>query len=103
MAGKVALATFAANESVSVISFKGLTVDVCKEHNATFILRGIRNGTDHDYERAIALNNKQMSDIETLFLPADGQLAHLSSTIVREIWKNGADIASFVPEPVKPS
>lgn len=94
--------TFTAMPAVEVIRYTGLTVDICKEYQAEFILRGIRNGTDHDYERAIALNNKQMTGVETIFLPADAEYAHISSTIVREIWKNGAEIASFVPAAVKP-
>ena len=57
------------HDKIEIITFTGLTVDLCEQHNATFILRGLRNGTDFDYEKAIAHMNKRMkNEIETLFL-----------------------------------
>ncbi len=94
--------TFAKYDNVEVVRYEGLTVNLCTAQNASFILRGIRNGTDHDYERAIALNNRQMTGVETIFMPAEPEVAHISSTIVRELWKNDADISSFVPSSVQP-
>ena len=93
---------FAHIENVGVVSFTGLTVELCKKHDASFILRGIRNGTDHDYERSIALNNREMTGVETVFIPAEPGHAHISSTIVRELFVNNADISQFVPSVVNP-
>ena len=84
---------------VNVVTFTGLTVDLCKQHQAGFILRGLRNGTDFDYEKAIAHMNKKMTgNIETLFLLTAPEYESVSSTIVREIYKNGGDITPFLPE-----
>lgn len=94
-------ATFADSPKVKVTSFEGLTVDLCKREGAAFILRGVRNGIDHDYERAIALMNRAMAGIETVLLPAEAEHAHISSTIVRELAANKADISAFVPAAVR--
>ncbi|HRH38932.1 MAG TPA: pantetheine-phosphate adenylyltransferase [Flavobacteriales bacterium] len=83
--------------NVEVIAFEGMTVDLCKRVGAAFILRGLRNGTDHDYERSIALTNRQLSGVETVFLPAEPGHAHISSTIVRELITNKADVSALVP------
>lgn len=84
---------------VNVVTFSGLTVDLCKQHQAGFIVRGLRNGTDFDYEKAIAHMNKKMTGhIETLFLLTEPQYESVSSTIVREIYKNGGNITPFLPE-----
>jgi pantetheine-phosphate adenylyltransferase len=95
-------ATFSDMQQVKVVQFEGLTVDLCRRENATFILRGIRNGPDHDHERAIALMNRAMGGIETVFLPAEPAHAHISSTIVRELIGNKADVSAFVPKAVRP-
>lgn len=94
-------ATFADLPNVKVVSFEGLTVDLCKREKAGFILRGVRNGADHDYERAIALMNRAMTGVETVFLPAEPAHAHISSSIVRELLANTADISAFVPAAVR--
>lgn len=94
-------ATFADLPTVKVVSFEGLTVDLCRRENAGFILRGVRNGADHDYERAIALMNRAMTGVETVFLPAEPAHAHISSSIVRELLANTADISAFVPAAVR--
>ena len=88
---------FAAHPQVEVITFEGLTVDLCKRMGARFILRGLRNSTDHGYERSIALMNRQLSGVETLFLPSAPEHAHISSTIVRELYTNKADVSALVP------
>lgn len=82
---------------VEAIAFEGLTMDLCKREGATFILRGLRNSTDHGYERSIALMNRQLSGVETLFLPSAPEHAHISSTIVRELLANNADVSALVP------
>jgi pantetheine-phosphate adenylyltransferase len=64
---------------------------------ATFIIRGLRNSTDHGFERSIALMNRQMTGVETIFLPSAPEHAHISSTIVRELLANKADVSALVP------
>lgn len=89
--------TFASQPQVEVMPFEGLTVDLCKRVGATFIIRGLRNSTDHGYERSIALMNHQLAGVETLFLPSLPEHAHISSTIVRELIANKADVSALVP------
>lgn len=76
--------------------YDGLTVDFCKSKKAQYLLRGLRNTTDFNYEKSIALMNKELQGVETLFLMTDAELSHLSSTIIREISKSKGDISSFV-------
>lgn len=83
--------------NVEVMTFEGLTVDLCKRVGATYIVRGLRNSTDHGYERSIALMNRAMSGVETIFLPSAPEHAHISSTIVRELIANKADVSALVP------
>lgn len=87
---------FTNEPSVTVVSFEGLTVDLCKEKEAQYLLRGIRNATDADYERSIAQMNFDLSAIETLFLMSDPSLAPINSSIIREIKRNNGDISAFV-------
>ena len=88
---------FASHPEVEVVSFEGLTVDLCQRVGAKFILRGLRNSTDHGYERSIALMNRQLSGVETLFLPSAPEHAHISSTIVRELIANKANVSALIP------
>ena len=90
-------AAFPGEARVEAIAFEGLTVELCKRVGATFIIRGLRNSTDHGYERSIALMNRQISGVETLFLPSVPEHAHISSTIVRELIANKADVSALVP------
>ena len=84
---------------VEIVTFTGLTVDLCKKYKAQYILRGLRNGTDFDYEKAIANMNKKLhSKIETVFFLTDPEHECISSTIVREIYKNGGSIRQFLPK-----
>ncbi|MDQ3100319.1 MAG: pantetheine-phosphate adenylyltransferase [Bacteroidota bacterium] len=94
-------AAFPGEARVEAIEFEGLTVDLCKRVGATFIIRGLRNSTDHGYERSIALMNRQISGVETLFLPSAPEHAHISSTIVRELIANNADVSALVPMDLK--
>lgn len=89
--------SFQGEAKVQVMTFEGLTVDLCKQVGATYILRGIRNSTDHGYERSIALMNRDLAGVETIFLPAAPEHAHISSTIVRELYVNKADVSTLVP------
>jgi pantetheine-phosphate adenylyltransferase len=86
-------------DSVSVGNFKGLTVKYCKEQNANYLLRGLRNASDFDYEKTISQLNHIIGDeLETVFLISKPEFSHVSSTVVREIIKGGGDVSSFVPE-----
>ena len=88
---------FEGDKRIEVIGFDGLTVDLCRRVNATYIVRGLRNSTDHGFERSIALMNRQMTAVETIFLPSAPEHAHISSTIVRELIANNADVSALVP------
>jgi len=93
--------TFADATNVDVIPFKGLTVDFCREQNAQFILRGLRNPNDYQYESAIAQMNQALnSDVTTVFLICDPEYAAISSSIVREIHKNVGDVKQFLPKAI---
>ena len=86
---------------VVIDTFTGLTVDYCKKVGAQFILRGLRNATDLDFENAISQNNLILApEIETYFLLARTGLSHISSTIVRDILANGGPVDTFVPSEV---
>jgi len=88
-------------DSIEVVLFEGLTVDFCKKVKARYILRGMRNAADFEFEKAIALNNAVLaSDIETVFLVSSSGLSHISSTIVREIISNNGDVSQLVPDAV---
>jgi len=90
---------FKNDDSVYVGSFEGLTVNYCQEVGARYLIRGLRNASDFDYEKTISQLNQIIGDnIETLFLISQPQYSHISSTIVREIIKGKGDITSFVPE-----
>ena len=84
---------------VSVASYHGLTVDFCKAKSASHIIRGLRNNIDFEYEKSIAHMNKSMSDTQTIFLLTKEELSSISSSIVREIHKNGGDLSLFVTQP----
>lgn len=88
-------------ESVEVISFSGLTVSLCEEIGSNIIVRGIRSTTDMEYERAIAESNQKLfPSVETLLLFSAPQVSSISSSIVRELIRNKADLRGFVPEPL---
>jgi len=84
---------------IGVENYQGLTVKFCKEKKAQYLLRGLRNTTDFNYEKSIALMNKELEGVETLFLMTDEGLSHISSTIIREVAKNNGDVSPFVTKP----
>jgi len=94
-------ATFAGTPKVEAISFEGLTADLCVRLGARHIVRGLRNSTDHGHERSIALMNHALRGVDTIFLPALPEHAHISSTIIRELMANNADVSAFVPAAVR--
>lgn len=85
---------------IKVTSYKGLTIDFCKSVNSKYILRGLRNSSDFNYEQSIAQTNSSLSKIESVFLISSPQLAHISSTIVRDIIRNEGDCKNLVPKSV---
>ncbi|MCX6290722.1 MAG: pantetheine-phosphate adenylyltransferase [Bacteroidetes bacterium] len=93
---------FEGEGKVKVMRYSGLTVNFCKEINATYILRGLRTSADYEFERAIAQMNQNMApEIETVFFVSDPALSHISSTIVRDILLFNGDVSKFVPGAVK--
>lgn len=86
------------NPRIEVKTYSSLTVEFCKENNAKFIVRGLRNTTDFQYEKTIAQMNRQMSRIETIFLVTPPEYGHISSSVVRELLTYKADVSEFVPK-----
>jgi pantetheine-phosphate adenylyltransferase len=95
--------TFEGQSKIKVMTYSGLTTDFCKEINADFILRGLRNPADFEFEKAIAHTNKNISDIETVFLLTSAETSFISSSIVREIIHYNGDYTKMVPSSVKTS
>ncbi|WP_372767031.1 pantetheine-phosphate adenylyltransferase [Lutibacter sp.] len=90
-----------ANEpKIKVETYSGLTIDFCKKLNIHFILRGLRNPADFEFEKAIAQTNRKLSTVETVFLLTSADTSFISSSIVRDVLKNGGDISCLVPESV---
>ncbi|MEG1556191.1 MAG: pantetheine-phosphate adenylyltransferase [Bacteroidales bacterium] len=88
---------FQTNKVVEVVSYQGLTVDFCQSVEAKFIIRGVRNSIDFQIEKDIAQANKQLApDIETLFFSTSPQYAHLSSSIVRDLFLHNGDYSPYV-------
>ncbi|MVO10694.1 pantetheine-phosphate adenylyltransferase [Flavobacterium sp. TP390] len=92
--------TFKDEPKVKVITYQGLTIDLCKKEKADFILRGLRNPADFEFEKAIAHTNRSLSRIETVFLLTAARTSYISSSIVRDVLRNGGDITRLVPEAV---
>ena len=82
--------------------YEGLTVDHCIAVSANYILRGLRDSHDFKYEKGIAqMNHSIQNNIETIFIITEAKYSHISSTLVRDIIKNGGDVSQFVPEQIK--
>lgn len=91
--------TFNNVPNVIVQKYSGLTVDFCKKMNAKFILRGLRTSADFEFERAIAQTNRFLEqNIETIFILTTPEHSSITSTIVREIYKNNGNTKLFVPD-----
>ena len=89
------------NSKISVKFYEGLTVDFCKKENANFILRGLRDSHDFKYEKNIAQMNYNLNHkIQTVFLITPPEISHISSTIIRDIIKNGGDVSEFIPKQI---
>lgn len=89
---------FSNDPRIKIVHYDDLTASVAKKYGAQFILRGLRNTTDFEYENTISQVNRQLAkDLETVFLITAPELAPISSTIVRELHKFGADITPYIP------
>lgn len=84
-------------ENIEVISYHGLTVDVCKQYGAKYLLRGVRSFTDFEYEQNMADINRKIADIETVILFTLPEHASISSSVVRELDKYGYNTTDFLP------
>jgi len=85
---------------ISVVTYTGLTIDLCQKLNAQFILRGLRNPADFEFEKAIAHTNRKLSQIETVFLLTAASTSYISSSIVRDVIRNNGDYRVLVPDSV---
>lgn len=94
---------FADEPKVEVDSFENLTAHYCQKIGARYLLRGLRNASDFDYEKTISQLNDIVGDgLETIFLISRPEYSHISSTIVREIIKGGGDASPFIPSVIEP-
>lgn len=92
---------FVDEPKIKVLTYEGLTVDFCKKVEAGYILRGLRNPADFEFEKAIAHTNRKLSEIETVFLLTSSGKSYISSSIVRDVIRNGGDYTGLVPESVR--
>ena len=93
--------TFKDEPKISVITYEGLTIDLCHKINANFIWRGLRNPADFEFEKAIAHTNRRLSKIETVFLLTAAKTSYISSSIVRDVIRNHGEYELLVPEAVR--
>ncbi len=94
--------TFADCPTIKVVQYEGLTIEACKKYEAKFILRGLRNSNDYEYEKSIAMMNQSMAEeVETIYLNTKPEWAAISSTIVRDIIKNQGNPQPFLASGVR--
>ncbi len=93
--------TFKHEPKISVIVYEGLTIELCSKIKANFILRGLRNPADFEFEKAIAHTNRRLSSIETIFLLTAAKTSFISSSIVRDVIRHKGDYKVLVPEAVR--
>jgi len=87
---------------IKVEVYNGLTVEFCKKTGARFILRGLRTSADFEFERSIAQVNRQLApEVDTMFILTEAKYTPVTSSIIRDIIRNGGDISKFVPEEVR--
>lgn len=89
---------FKQHSKIRITTYSGLTTDFCKKIEADFILRGLRNPADFEFEKAIAHTNRTLSGIETLFFLTAAKTSYISSSIVRDVIRNGGDYSLLVPD-----
>ena len=86
---------------IKVVTYKGLTVDFCQKNDVDFILRGLRNPADFEFEKAIAHTNRDLAPIETVFLLTAASTSYISSSIVRDVIRNDGNYTKLVPKTVR--
>jgi pantetheine-phosphate adenylyltransferase len=92
---------YANNAKIEVKFYEGLTVDFCKKEDAKYILRGLRDSHDFKFEKGIAQMNKDLNkEVETIFIITPSEISHISSSIIRDIIKNGGDVSKFIPKEI---
>ncbi|MBO4645096.1 MAG: pantetheine-phosphate adenylyltransferase [Bacteroidales bacterium] len=92
---------FPMNDNLEIIDYDILTVDLCRQLNAGFILRGLRNSNDFIYENEIAQANRHLNpEVQTLFFTTPPELSFVSSSIVRDVYRHHGDYSAFVPQGV---
>lgn len=100
---EIVRAVFEKDAQIEIQTYEGLTVDFCRKVKATYMVRGIRSVADFEYERAIAqINQTMMPEVETIFILSKPEYSAISSTIVRDILRNGGDVSSFLPKEAIP-
>ena len=92
---------FGDNPKIKVVAYEGLTVHFCQKNNVDFILRGLRNPADFEFEKAIAHTNRDLAPIETVFLLTAASTSYISSSIVRDVIRNNGDYTKLVPKTVR--
>ena len=92
--------TFQNNPKIKVTTYQGLTIEYCKKIDTDYIVRGLRNPADFEFEKSIAQTNRNLSGIETVFLLTSANTSYISSSIVRDVYRNKGDISSLVPNSV---
>ena len=90
--------TFSTYDNIKIKSYQGLTVDFCKKNNIKFMIRGLRNPADFEFEKSIALTNREMTGIETIFFLTSPENSFISSSIVRDLIRNKGDYKLFIPK-----
>ena len=90
--------TFSDYDKVKIESYNGLTVDFCKKNNIEFMIRGLRNPADFEFEKSIALTNREITGIETIFFLTSPENSFISSSIVRDLIRKKGDYKLFIPK-----
>lgn len=90
--------TFVKYPNIKVLTYSELTAEFARKHNAKFLLRGVRNTTDFEYENSISQINKKLNtELESVFLITTPQLAWISSSVIRDVHRYGGDVSEFLP------
>ena len=84
-------------KNVEVVLYKGLTAEIAKKSGANILIRGLRNGTDYQYEENVAETNEKIFGLDTCYFRA-GNMGYVSSSLVMELWNNGVNVEKFVPK-----
>ena len=94
--------TFMFQDKIEVAHYEGLTVNFCRQVGASFILRGLRNAEDFQFEKSIAQMNRELvGEVDTLFFVTNPEYAAYSSSIVRDIYRNNGDVTKFIPNTIQ--